>query len=442
MNYRDAIDALYSLRRFSMKLGLDRTERLVALLGAPQRNLRFIHVAGTNGKGSTCAFLESIYRAAGLRVGLFTSPHLVHFGERIQVNRQPLSEPAIIALLERLQPILDTFAPDDHPTFFEVVTAMALLHFLDAQCDLVVWETGLGGRLDATNVVTPLASVITSIGLDHQKWLGDTIEQIAAEKAGIMKPGVPCLSARQTPEVGRVLRQAAAQQGSPFRELTSKDLDSDLWAEVSIPLPGQHQRENAALAVAVVDQLSPLLPVSPNRLRQGLTTTEWPGRFQCLQRATTTFILDGAHNPDGAKVLRQALEDRFPGQQLTFVVGVLSDKSWQPLLSTLLPSTSRLILVPVESERTANPAELEAFCRTQAPTLPVSCAASLKQALGLPDLGDRVVVAGSLYLVGQALELLQPHSAPAQSERGLNDWSPPGSTGSAAMRTPHLRSPI
>lgn len=442
MNYRETIEALYSLRQFSMKLGLERTERLVGLLGAPQRNLRFIHVAGTNGKGSTCAFLDSIYRAAGLRVGLFTSPHLVHFGERIQVNRKPLSERSIIALLERLQPVLQTFAPDDHPTFFEVVTAMALLHFCDTQCDLVVWETGLGGRLDATNVVTPLASVITSIGLDHQRWLGDTLEQIAAEKAGIIKPGVPCLSASQVPEVGRVLREVAARQGSPFRELTSADLDSARWADVPLALHGQHQRENAALAVAAVDQLSPLLPVPPGRLRQGLGTTEWPGRFQCLQRATTTFILDGAHNPDGAKVLRQALADRFPGQQITFVLGVLSDKAWQPLLSTLLPLMSRLILVPVESERTAAPTELQAYSRSQSPTLPVSCAASLREALSLPDLGDRVVVAGSLYLVGQALEVLQPHCAPAQSERGLNDWSPPGSTGSVALRMPHPRSPI
>src|SRR6266436_5063393 len=181
MTYPEAIQFLYSLRLFGTKLGLENTFKLAAAAGNPQDHLRFIHVAGTNGKGSTCAMLESVYRTAGLRVGLFTSPHLIHFGERIQIDRQQIKEDQVAALLDRMQPWLRQFSADDHPTFFEVVTVMALLFFAEHDCELVIWETGLGGRLDATNIVTPLASLITNIQLDHEKWLGDSPASIAAE---------------------------------------------------------------------------------------------------------------------------------------------------------------------------------------------------------------------------------------------------------------------
>src|SRR6266487_3702447 len=194
MTYPEAIQFLYGLRWFGLKLGLENTFKLAALAGNPQDRLRFIHVAGTNGKGSTCAMLESICRAAGLRTGLFTSPHLVSFAERIQVDRQPISQQEVVRLVEELRPLLKTFPSLAHPTFFEVVTIMALRYFAEAQCDIVIWETGLGGRLDATNIVTPLASVITSIALDHEKWLGSTLREIAREKAGIIKPGVPVIT--------------------------------------------------------------------------------------------------------------------------------------------------------------------------------------------------------------------------------------------------------
>ncbi|TAK96872.1 MAG: bifunctional folylpolyglutamate synthase/dihydrofolate synthase, partial [Verrucomicrobia bacterium] len=185
MTYAEAIKFLYDLRWFGAKFGLENTRQLAALAGNPQDQLRFIHVAGTNGKGSTCAMLESIYRAAGLRVGLFTSPHLVSFRERIQLDRQLISQAEVVRLVEDFQPWLSQFPAEHHPTFFEVVTVLALRYFAKKKCDLVIWETGLGGRLDATNIVTPLASVITNIGLDHQQWLGDTLEQIAMEKGGI-----------------------------------------------------------------------------------------------------------------------------------------------------------------------------------------------------------------------------------------------------------------
>src|SRR2546423_3729898 len=205
MTYPEAIQFLYDLRLFGLKLGLENTFRLAELAGNPQQRLRFIHVAGTNGKGSTCAMLESIYRAAGLKTGLFTSPHLISFCERIQVNREPVSEADVVRLLSELQRLLQSFPPEAHPTFFEVITIMALNYFAERKCDLVIWETGLGGRLDATNIVTPLASVITNIQYDHEKWLGSTLGSIAAEKAGIIKPGVPVITAADEPEALEII---------------------------------------------------------------------------------------------------------------------------------------------------------------------------------------------------------------------------------------------
>src|SRR5215471_1713804 len=194
MTYAEAVQFLYHLRVFGAKFGLENTLKLAALAGNPQHKLRFIHVAGTNGKGSTCAMLESIYRAAGLRVGLFTSPHLVFFGERIQINRRNVSQMDVVRLIAQIRKLLRHFSQEEHPTFFEVVTVMALSYFAEQECDLVIWETGLGGRLDATNIVTPLASVITNIQYDHQQWLGETLSSIAREKAGIIKPRVPVIT--------------------------------------------------------------------------------------------------------------------------------------------------------------------------------------------------------------------------------------------------------
>src|ERR1700722_989675 len=216
MTYAEAIQFLYGLNLFGANFGLEATRKLAALAGNPQERLRFIHVAGTNGKGSTCAMLESIYRAAGLRVGLFTSPHLVAFGERIQVDRQLIGEADIARLAAEIKSLLTQFPAEQHPTFFEVVTVMALRYFAEQKCDLVIWEAGLGGRLDATNIVTPLASIITNIQFDHQQWLGDTLERIAIEKAGIIKPGVPVITAVDDPGAFRILFETAREKESPF----------------------------------------------------------------------------------------------------------------------------------------------------------------------------------------------------------------------------------
>src|SRR5438045_3598168 len=250
MTYTEAIQFLYSLRWFGTKFGLANTLKLAELAGNPHEQLRFIHVAGTNGKGSTCAMLEAIYRASGLRVGLYTSPHLVSVRERMQVNRELISEADVVRFTEEAARWIVTLGPGAQPTFFEVVTVMALRHFAEQRCDLVIWETGLGGRLDATNIVMPLASVITNIQFDHQQWLGDTLAKIAYEKAGIIKPGVPVLTATDAPEALEVIEQTARKKTAPLTRVGQASSLSLATRHVALPLLGQHQRLKSAVATA------------------------------------------------------------------------------------------------------------------------------------------------------------------------------------------------
>jgi len=297
MTYNEAIQFLYDLRLFGAKLGLSNTLNLAELAGNPHHDLKFIHIAGTNGKGSTCAMLESVYRAAGLRVGLYTSPHLVAFGERIQINRELITKEEIVRLVMEMQPLLREFSSDKHPTFFEVTTIMALRYFAAKKCDLVIWETGLGGRLDATNIVTPLASVITNVHYDHQQWLGETLVSIASEKAGIIKQGIPVLTAALAPEALKVIEEKAHAENAPLIRVTEADTNLPPLGTIELPLRGQHQRLNAALAVATVRALAGQLPVNEQKLRAGLSRLDWPGRLQMITRPSgQRLLLDGAHN--------------------------------------------------------------------------------------------------------------------------------------------------
>jgi dihydrofolate synthase/folylpolyglutamate synthase len=419
MTYPEDIRFLYGLRLFGAKLGLENTRKLAALAGNPQDQLRFIHVAGTNGKGSTCAMLESIYRAAGLRVGLFTSPHLVSFRERIQINRALISEAEVIRIVSEMQPWLATFPQKHHPTFFEVVTVMALRHFSAQKCDLVIWETGLGGRLDATNIVTPLASVITNIGFDHQQWLGDTLAEIASEKAGIIKPGIPVLTATTEPGARAVIETTARRHGSPLTCVTA-DHAAQLTRDTS--LLGEHQRLNAALTVATVEALRQQIPVRDEQIHHSLTQMSWPGRLQLVSRADgRKLLLDGAHNPAGVDALTAALQKHFPQTRPALILGVLADKEWQPMCLRLAALASRILTVPVNSNRTATAAELATVCRQDQPLITVECA-SLSEALKRTTDDPLVLVTGSLYLVGEALELLGLGPVGGGSERGLNEW--------------------
>jgi dihydrofolate synthase/folylpolyglutamate synthase len=423
MTYPEAIQHLLDLRMFGTKLGLDNPRRLAALAGSPHERLRFIHVAGTNGKGSVCAMLESIYRETGLRTGLFTSPHLVSFRERMQVNRELIPEPTVARLTAQIRDWMGTFPEGQAPTFFEMVVVMALCHFAEQQCDVVLWETGMGGRLDATNIVTPLASVITNVGLDHTRWLGETHEAIAHEKAGIIKPDVPVFTTAQHPDALAAIRAEAKAQDAELTALGQANKPTDL------PLLGAHQQTNARLAKAVVNRLQPELTVTAAQLEAGLAKVHWPGRLQIVETGGQTFLLDGAHNAEGAAILRAALTSHFPGRSPAFIVGMVDEKDGNGFCHKLAPLAKRLVLAPVRSGRSANPTAFVPACREANVTIETTIADSLGQALELCSDEPFVVVTGSFYLVGEAMERLGASPTPAESERLLNDW---GTLGNAA----------
>ncbi len=423
MTYPEAIQLLYDLRLFGIKLGLEKIARLAELADHPQKHLRFIHVAGTNGKGSTCAMLESIYRAAGLRVGLFTSPHLVTFSERIQVNRQLITPQAVVRLVERLQEWLPAFPADAQPTFFEAVTVMALQHFAAEQCGLVIWETGMGGRFDATNIVKPLASVITNVHFDHEKWLGNTLEQIAFEKAGIIKQGVPAMTAVDQPGALDVIARRAAAEQAPLTVVTAADAQQPPLDTISPGLAGHHQKVNAAVALATVRGLQSVLPVGDEAIRTGLETVHWPGRLQVVTpRPGQTVLLDGAHNPSGAAALRAALQNRFKTRPLALLIGLLRDKDWTHFCELLAPLAQRIVVSPVQSERSADPAETARWFAGVHPNAKVTAARSVEEGLHLLQNEPCVVVTGSLHFVGEVMERLRVSEGGSRMERALNDW--------------------
>jgi dihydrofolate synthase/folylpolyglutamate synthase len=376
--------------------------------------------------------LEGIYRAAGLRVGLFTSPHLVSFRERIQINRRLISEGDVALLAGELKESLGEFPPTQHPTMFEVVTVMALKFFAEQKCDLVVWESGLGGRLDATNIVMPLASVITNIAFDHQQWLGDTLEKIAAEKAGIIKFEIPVVTATEEKSALAVIEKTAQEKKSP---LTKVNAASSLQYPGS--LLGAHQQVNAALALATVEILKKQIPLSTEKIREGLSNVIWPGRLQLIEKSNgQKMLLDGAHNIAGVETLRSALlswsssvnlaghtlKRELHEGALTCIVGFLADKDWRPMCEILAPLASKIFTVPVASARTADANELANNFRSANPRAEVMGCKNLSEALNASKDDAFVVITGSLYLIGEALELLG-HSPAGAGERGLNEWS-------------------
>ncbi|MEY2585162.1 MAG: dihydrofolate synthase / folylpolyglutamate synthase, partial [Verrucomicrobiota bacterium] len=290
MTYQEALAWLYGTQRFGIKLGLENVRRLLGELNVPARDQRIIHVAGTNGKGSVCAMIDSICRAAGYRTGLFISPHLVTYRERIRVNGEMIAPGDVAAGLTAIRELIEAWDP--HPTFFEITTALALDHFKKQECELIVLETGLGGRLDATNALAPIVSVITPVGFDHEKWLGHTLEAIAGEKAGIIKAQVPVVSAPQAAAAEKVIRARAAECESPL------EFVSEPYGASAIALAGEHQQRNAALAIAALHAGD--VEVSDDAIVRGLAKIEWPARFQRWDERT---VIDGAHNPAGAEVL-------------------------------------------------------------------------------------------------------------------------------------------
>lgn len=388
MNYPEALAWLYSTQQFGIKLGLENTHRLLAAAGNPESKCRFLHVAGTNGKGSVCAMLDSILRAAGHRTGLYTSPHLVNFRERIRVNGEMIPEIDAARILTSLRAATRDWP--HAPTFFELATVLALRHFADAGTDYVVLETGMGGRLDSTNAIVPLVSVITPIAMDHAQWLGGTIEEIAGEKAGILKPGVPAVSAPQEAAAAAILQSRASEIGAQLRTISDP-------AQVPVNLRGSHQARNAALAIEALRASG--IAVPDDAIRVGLASVQWPARFQEMGR----FVLDGAHNPHGSAQLVITWREVFGDEKALVIFGALRDKDYSEMLAALAPIAEAFWFVPLESARGEEPGRLAEKCEFPH-RVSTSFAAAMEEAREQPL---RVLVTGSLFLVGEALEILE-----------------------------------
>ncbi len=414
---------LFSLKAGGVKFGIDRMRILSGLLGHPERAVPCVHVAGTNGKGSVCAMLESILRAAGRRTGLYTSPHLVRLGERIQVNRALLSEEEITAYVAELQPLADRIGEeggiDDRPSFFEFMTAMAFLQFARKRCEFNVIEVGLGGRLDATNVVEPEVSVVTSIGLDHCELLGNTLEAVAAEKAGIIKAGRPVVIGRVPREAEDTLRRVAASRGARLVSVR-EEFGDDVGRYPSTNLEGDYQRWNAATASLAAGLLPSGFGVGAASVAEGLRSVDWPGRWQRARIGGRLVILDASHNPEGAGVLDANLASLRleSGRAPVAIVGALGAARAGPLIEVLCRHCREVHLVVPGQSRASSHAELEAL-------IPGSfrgksfrdTVGGLFPAPGICTAGseeDVIVVTGSIYLLGEVLANLEPHRGPGE----------------------------
>lgn len=395
MNFQESLDWLYGLQVHGIQMGLENMRRLCAALGIGTEcgeKRKFIHVAGTNGKGSVCAMLSAILCAEGKRTGLYTSPHLIHFRERIRLGPNCIPDEHIAEGLTVIRRFIENW--DHSPTFFEVTTALALEWFQRQRAEWIILETGLGGRLDATNVITPLVSVITPIGLDHTQYLGPTLTDVAREKAGIIKRLVPVLSAPQQDEVVRVLCDAASEMGAPLKFITNPVAES--W---QLALTGSHQRWNAALAFATL--IAAGLRPNPRTVAQALSNTDWPGRFQ---RIGEKLILDGAHNPAAATQLVATWREQYGDQRPTLILGILADKDVPATIEPLLSIAARVFCVPVKNPRTLAAGSLAEQVAKITPQMPCTVYADAATAIAASELLDELtLVAGSLFLIGEVL---------------------------------------
>ncbi len=441
MSVEESLKFFEGLQPSTIRLGLDRVREALQAVKNPHTHYPAVHVAGTNGKGSTCAFAASCLRAQGYRVGLYTSPHLIRVNERIQINGEPIRDGALAEGIDRVRAAVP---PSLDLTYFEFGTVVALQHFAEERVDVAVLETGLGGRLDATTAARAVVTAITPVSFDHMEYLGFTLPAIAAEKAGIIRPNVPVVVGLQPPEALEVIERAAQAAGARLFRI-GKDFDfepepagtrrppvsgdasaSQRAREPVLPadeprwtyrgmrtrvpglqlgLRGPHQVQNAAVALACLELLEDRgLKISRENARAGLAGTQWPGRLEEFPGAPRV-VLDGAHNPQGAETLVKALDAVYPGCPVHLVFGVLADKDWRPMLKTLLPKCSAVYLTPVRSPRTLQPEAYVDEVRKLMPGAPVQIAGSAPEALaaarkGAPD--DAVVVGcGSLFLVGQ-----------------------------------------
>jgi len=413
VDYRASLDYLYGLQRFGIKLGLDNMFRMLDRLDHPEQSFFSVHIAGTNGKGSTAAMLESVLRQAGVRTGLYTSPHLISFTERIRVDGVPVGEAEVAELTGDMRRRLE----DVPATFFEFATALALECFRAKGVEIAILETGMGGRLDATNAVTPGLCLITPVGLDHQQYLGETLAGIAAEKAGIIKKSVPVLCAPQAPEALEVLRHRADSLGTLLLRAGKDwlaepagegllDYRGSAWQleRLRLPLAGRHQVDNAGLALAAAEHLAARYAIEAEQARAGLARARWPGRLQRVP-GPPDLLLDGAHNPDGISRLADYLSGQA-AQPIVWLAAFKDDKDWESAVRRMAGVVDRVICVPLRDQQSIAPETMAAICRRFGPEAETmeSATGGLRRARSLAGRHGLVVCAGSLFLVGEILE--------------------------------------
>lgn len=434
MSYQTAIDYLFGLQKFGIKLGLETISKLLAALGNPHAGLRCIHVAGSNGKGSTCAFLHAICKEAGYKAGLYTSPHLSDFTERIKINDSCIAKAHVEALVEEIRMVCQKESLFTI-TFFEFATALALLYFYRKGADPVIVETGMGGAYDATNCLTPVLTAITSISLDHQKYLGLTISAIASEKAGIIKSGVPLICGARQKKVRKLFQNRCRITGSEMLcidddFLTKKNASGRfifegrgvLLQDLSSGLSGDHQLDNAAVAIAGAAMLRQQgYDISDAAIGRGIRHVRWPGRLELLGRSPD-IIADGAHNPEAWLALKQFIGQNYRGKKQIFVLGILQDKNIGEMVRLVAEDAYALIFCKPESDRAAGYKMLEnfiSFSEKKKVFWIENSLAAYVQALGMAEKNDLICITGSLFLVGELREKILKQSKQSSGRIGL-----------------------
>lgn len=409
MNYQETLDYINSVRRNVWKLGLSRTRELLNMLGNPQDELRFMHIGGTNGKGSTSAMLESVLRAAGCRTGLFPSPYVEEFRERIQVSGVKISEEDLCRITERVEICADKM--DDEPSHFEIVTAIGMLYFKEQKCDIVVLEVGLGGEFDASNVIkAPDVAVLTNIGLDHTDYLGTTLGEIARTKAGIIKTGSAVVLYPNVPEVTDIIKEVCEEKRceltiTDFGRMKAKHADLSgqtfCWddKEYKLGLAGEYQLRNAAVALTVIEKMRELgWEISDEAIMAGLADAKWPARFEVLG-TNPIFILDGGHNSQCAEAVAESLERYLPGRKLTLIIGMLRDKDYEKALDKLLPYAKKCFCLNPDSERALSADELVRIIKSKGVPAEAFGDADIAVAYALHG-AEPALAFGSLYMAG------------------------------------------
>jgi dihydrofolate synthase/folylpolyglutamate synthase len=421
--YQKSLDYLYGLEKFGMVFGLAQVERILEAIGNPHREIQALHIGGTNGKGSTAAMMASILQKEGYQVGLYTSPHLVRFTERIKVNGKEIEKKEVVTLAGWMREKIEAIRIEPHFTFFDFTTAMAFLYFKQRMVDLAILEVGLGGRLDSTNVVDPLISIITNIAKDHEEQLGRSILKIAREKAGIIKKGQPLITAATQPQVLRLFSEVCKERESPyyrvgkdFRYVQANEmsfnyegLQRKLWG-IHLNLRGFHQIVNATTALGAMEVLEDLgYSVSTDAMVEGLKEVDWPGRLEMVY-SSPQVILDGAHNPAGALVLKESLEKEFQFHHLILLIGMMKDKDIKSFLRLLGPLADHIILTRPHTDRAAPPILLEKALGQNGKKAVVieDLKEAIERGLSMIDKEDLLCITGSLYTVGEARAFFYP----------------------------------